>query len=151
MMAPAQRPLRILTVAPVAAPATVEPTPGPSVVPVAGGVHMLIGEPTAEARDRAIRLVAELERAERRARPDSSVLDLGSDGRRHAAARAQLLEHARRGGHHALAIAGQLYAEHGDDARRALWRTWRPDWPFARERLDGILERAGLPAGGRLL
>ena len=45
----------------------------------------------------------------------------------------------------ALSVAGRLYVEHGDMARAVLHREWTPLWMYAYARLDGLLERAGVP------
>jgi len=39
----------------------------------------------------------------------------------------------------------RLYVEHGDMARAVLHREWTPLWMYAYARLDGLLERAGVP------
>lgn len=134
-----QRPLRILTVAPAPAsrtPADVEL----DAVPVAGGGWLVPADVTPEQRRELHRAVYQ---ASQRPAPHESTCRTRADER--ASLRATLTALAGRSGDTALHAAARLYAAHGDRARAVL-ATTRGAWGPNADRIDELLERAGLPA-----
>lgn len=153
---PAQTEMRLL--APARLPAQPEPSlpdavpvlPPTVPLPLQGGVYYVPEDLSPAERRQAQLLLLEQQR-DRERRRDDGQLRFDTDAERHAAGRATLRAFAARTAPAALVIAGRLYVEHGDRARRALHETWRPDCGAPLARIDDILARAGLPPGGTLL
>lgn len=146
---PEQRPLPVLVVQPRPEPQT--PFRLPPFAPDGAGGYMLTTDVTPEQRREIQSLLLDLNRP--KAKSSTTCPDDGTPAgaaKRLAAFRQTLLDMGRREGSGGLNAAGRLLLEHGADARRHLARAWRPDWPHSLARLDGYLERAGVPAADTL-
>ena len=138
-----QRPLPVLCVAP-----RLGRLPAVASLPVVllgGGQAMLIADVTPERRRELQRLVYEASRPVER---DETTCDTPEKVR--SAACALLRGIARRPGTSGLHLAGRLFVEHGDAARRVLAREWTPEWTSPRAKVDGLLALAGVPAADTL-
>lgn len=140
-----QRPLRILTVAPVPAERPPPTLADLEIAPDGAGGYLLTRDASPERRRELERLVWALRPRE----PDASTAPVDPAAFR-ASARATLRTFAGRPRPVALALAGRLYVAHGDEARRALARDWRPDWAATWAAVDALLAAAGLPAADTL-
>jgi len=138
--APAQRPLRILTVAPTPArPAARVPVGPLEIVALGDGQCIIVGDVTPGRRRELERLACEalLER------DAANVSTCTTPEKVRLAMLARLRDFGRRPGSSPLCLAGRLYLEHGEQARAELARlaidgaTW--------SKADGYLDRAGLP------
>jgi hypothetical protein len=140
--APVQRPLRVLTVAPLPAAGKgsgVLPLGPLEVVPMADGQCLLVGDPTPERRRELGRLAYEV-MAER---DTANVSTCNTPDKVRATMRARLADFGRRAGTSALYVAGRVFLAHGDRARAELARLILDEKVWAKA--DDYLDRAGLP------